>query len=121
MRPPPTATRGAGRPRTPATTRSSSGRSPTSLATGGEVLGRTDRQFRAASGPQDFAGGLHDMTGGYPRRVHGLRGGSGARETAKRQVHDTGRVTCIVERFEHRAADTAGRVVVLNDDESVPS
>ena len=45
----------------------------------GEVLGRTDRQFRAASGPQDFAGGLHDVTGGYPRRVHELRGGSGAR------------------------------------------
>jgi len=39
----------------------------------------SDQQFRGASGPQDFAGGLHDVTGGYPRRVHELRGGSRAR------------------------------------------
>src|SRR6185437_16929033 len=38
---------------------------------------------------------------------------------ANRQVHDTGRVTGVVERFEHRAADTAGRIVVFDDDESV--
>src|SRR2546421_12576212 len=42
---------------------------------------------------------------------------SGAGQAADRQVGDLDRVTRVAERFEHRAADAALRIVVLGDDE----
>ena len=75
-------------------------------------------RIAVASGLQDLAGGLGDVGRRRSRRrVHEFGGGAGAGQAADREVGDPGRVACVGERFEDRAADAALGVVVLGDDE----
>jgi hypothetical protein len=52
--------------------------------------------------------------------VHALRGGPGSGRAAHRQVDDARRLTRVAQCFEHRAADAARRVVILDDDARFP-
>ena len=70
---------------------------------------------RCASGAEQVPGGLDDLVGRDPGRLHEYGRGPGGGQAAHGQVGDADRVASVVERFEHRAAEAARRVVVLDD------